>query len=500
MMPASSWSPADRAALALLVVGAAVSLVWLVHPWFDVRNDASLYILGARSMLAGDGFTYLGQPIALHPPGFPMLLMPVLYLVGTSFETLNLYVSLYGILGVALLYVYARPRLGLGPAFAIAAAVWLNPFFQRLSNQLMSDVPATAFLLGSLVVARWADRSPSPRRDLALGLCIGGMAYVRSVCLLLAPAVVLARLLHRWVSGESVSWRLFLVRRASLPIVVPLLLLVPWHVRNALHPSQAPAELTSSYSQWTALAKTDIGDPASPPVRLPELLSRMPVRLGALLGYLGSRMGAARAGPGHIAVGAAVLVCWLLVLFRRRGPGEIFVLAMLCILAIFCQFQPRFAIAVYLLVLMAVAECLLLALRSLDIRLARAITVALIALLALADFAPRAAWPQIRAQHQEFAEGASGLRERFPPDTPIAAGIGSPFAVFLERPVYTFLHKMRREGLPAALGLFDQRRVGAVVVHRYRDQELLDHLSNHSDRLLDVGSHVVFRLDERPSQ
>ena len=49
-------------AVGLLVAVALLSLVWLSHPYYEVKPDASLYILTARSMLAGDGYTYLGIP------------------------------------------------------------------------------------------------------------------------------------------------------------------------------------------------------------------------------------------------------------------------------------------------------------------------------------------------------------------------------------------------------------------------------------------------------
>ena len=41
--------------------GAAVlaSLTYLVHPWYELSNDAALYISTARSIAAGEGYQYL---------------------------------------------------------------------------------------------------------------------------------------------------------------------------------------------------------------------------------------------------------------------------------------------------------------------------------------------------------------------------------------------------------------------------------------------------------
>ena len=55
---------ADRAALATLVALALASLAWLVHPWFDAVNDAALYLLTAKALAAGEGYSYLGENLA----------------------------------------------------------------------------------------------------------------------------------------------------------------------------------------------------------------------------------------------------------------------------------------------------------------------------------------------------------------------------------------------------------------------------------------------------
>ena len=146
-LPDPPWTRSASLALAALVVGALVSLTWLVHPYFDITTDGSIYILTTESLLAGEGYSYLGDPFIVRPPGFSALLLPVLAAFGRDFYALNLYVSLFGVLAIALVFVYARPRTGTAVAFALGAAVWLNPQFQRLCTQVMSDVPGAALML-----------------------------------------------------------------------------------------------------------------------------------------------------------------------------------------------------------------------------------------------------------------------------------------------------------------------------------------------------------------
>jgi len=45
--------------LAVLAALVSLSLPFLVHPWFDVVNDAGTYIITACSIAAGDGYSYL---------------------------------------------------------------------------------------------------------------------------------------------------------------------------------------------------------------------------------------------------------------------------------------------------------------------------------------------------------------------------------------------------------------------------------------------------------
>ena len=124
-----------------------------------------------------------------HPPGFPLLIAPLIGILGTNFYALNLTVSLFGAAGAALLAIIWRPRLGWTLAVLTATVLWTSPGYQRLCNQVMSDVPGTTLLLLCLLLERWSSQSGSRWRELVLGLCIGLSAYVRAVTLVLVPAI-----------------------------------------------------------------------------------------------------------------------------------------------------------------------------------------------------------------------------------------------------------------------------------------------------------------------
>jgi len=200
--------PGERIALAVLVVGVFTSLFYLVHGWYDPTNDGSMYIVTARSIAAGEGYSMLGIPFQIRPPGFAYLIAPLIAARGTDFYALNLSVSVFGAVGVLLLYFCVRPRLGWPLAWLLAVAVWTNPGYQELCNQPMSDVPGTTLLLGCFLLARWSGRKGTIWADLILGLAIGLSAYVRSVDILLVPAVLVARVCAQlFARSERDPWR-----------------------------------------------------------------------------------------------------------------------------------------------------------------------------------------------------------------------------------------------------------------------------------------------------
>jgi hypothetical protein len=148
------------ALLAAFAVCLFASLFYFVHPWYDLTVDGSIFIVTARSLAAGEGYTYLGAPFLVRPPGFPLLIAPFVANGGTSFFALNFFMGLIGAAGVMLLFALERPRLGFSLALLTALAVWLNPGYQRLTTQVMSDVPGATLLLLCLVVERWAGVPP----------------------------------------------------------------------------------------------------------------------------------------------------------------------------------------------------------------------------------------------------------------------------------------------------------------------------------------------------
>jgi 4-amino-4-deoxy-L-arabinose transferase-like glycosyltransferase len=461
-----------------------VSLLFLVHPWYEPVRDASIYMSTARSLLAGEGYAYLGIPFTSRPPGFPLLLLPVLAASGMSFAVLNGYVALLGALAALLFALHWRPRLGLALALATAAALWLNPGFRRLSNEILSDVPGLAALFACLLVERWASRAPSVKRELLLGLAIGLASYVRSILILLLPAIVLAR----WASGRGGARRPWGLERGQLGQLFALALAVvslwmPWALRNRAVAPPPPVDQFAVYDYSTAMWRRDGGDPSSPRFTAAEILQRVPERASAIAAALGGRLGDGipvedernRAATGsEIAVAAVLLAGLLHAIVRHRGPAELFAAASLGVALVYFDFRTRLMLPVFAIALAATVEMTRHVARRLSTeRRATALTAAAVLVVGLLDFAPRRDWREIEARHRGLLARAGAIARAVPAGARLGTAFGFHDTVYLGRPVYSLALAVRRAGTPAAV---------EAVVDRYRLDTLYFSANERVDR------------------
>lgn len=512
---ARSWrfgngSIAQRAVFIAFIAGVFGSLLLLVHPWYDLTVDGSIYLVTARSLAAGDGYTYLGEPFRVRPPGFSCLLAPLLSAVGTNFFVLNLFVGLFGATGVVLLFWFERPRLGFGLALLSGLAVWLNPGYERLSTQIMSDVPGATLLLLCLLVERWARQAPGWRREVLLGLCIGLSAYVRSLLILLVPAIAVSRLLQRRTGGMEDSFVRFVARRLLPFAAVVALVLAPWWIRNQIQPAASPADQTVMHSYGAAMWHTDPHDPNSPLLAPGEVLDRIPLRFRQMASVLGSRLRNDDHGndewTGTIgfvngAMAALFVTSALVVLARRREPAEIFLVGALISLSVYFDFAARLILPVFLLALPAAVEVT----RDLVARLAGARAgsgvagVALVLLIAL-DFEPRRDWDQIERSHLDFVEIARAIDGAVARDARIGAVVGAHYSVLLDRPVYSLqIAAKHANALEAAERIIEKHGIDTIALsdRTFFDRQFSAYFRRRYGEPQRVGPALIWRIPSR---
>ncbi len=149
--------------------------------------------------------------------------MPVYLLVGVRYTYAILAVLAMDLLLVVLTYVLGKRLFGTITGLLGAAIVALSPLDAHTSQLIMSDVPASALLMGSIVAltyVSWEDRPTgrwlalaSPRQALLVsvaGCLFGYSLWVRQVDAFYLPAFVVFLVLGAWTRTDT--WRANLTR------------------------------------------------------------------------------------------------------------------------------------------------------------------------------------------------------------------------------------------------------------------------------------------------
>jgi 4-amino-4-deoxy-L-arabinose transferase-like glycosyltransferase len=498
-LDAPSWTRGEKLAAGATVAVLLASLAVLTHPWYDPKNDSSVYIATARSLLAGEGYQYLGAPLSVRPPGFSALIAPVIAAFDVDFFALNLYVNLFALASVLLLYLYQRNRVPWIVALTTAWAIWLNPGFRRFSGQVMSDTPGLALLLACLLIDRWARSRTSTRREALLGVAVGLSAYVRSANLLLIPAIALSRLLQRSGTGATpVSWAGFVARRLAVFAAVAIALQVPWSIRNQLHPPPAPSDQIALHSYWTGMLHEDKSDPDSPLLGVVGILERVPYQTSRIAIGLASRLTRDKSASRYPLMALPFALAWLLCLVRRRGTAEFFVAGTLLLLALYIGYQNRLLLPAYVLMFAASAEILWdVSRRAAGTTAASVITaVALLASIAV-DFDPRPRWDEIERNHHRWSKIARTLSKDLPAESCLASARGFHYGLYMDRPVYSMLPMVRHVGdASGAEWVIDRYGVDTVVLSPRRDADklLLPYFEEHYGPGRTVAALRSFRV------
>jgi hypothetical protein len=500
----ATWTRSTILLFVALAVAAAASTAWLVHPWHDTglgANDSSVYVLCGQALLRGEGYSYLGHPFLLRPPGFSALLVPVLAVFGLDFHAFNLFVALWGVACVVLLAAFQRARIGTALALVVALVAWTNPLFQTFCNRAMSDVPATAALMLGLLLDRRAGRRESWKRDVVLGVVIGLSGYLRSVNALLLIAVAGARVAGRWTSGERRGWPVFAVRRLGPVTVATLLVLSPWWVRDALCDAEASRDQVFSFSYSTALFHEARNDPDSAMISAGDAGRRAGANLGYIASALGARLRCAERGPAspsHVVLGAALLALALIALARRRGAADFMLAGLLLLYVIWPSLWLRHLLPVFLLAVPAALDTLAwLASRFVPRAIATAVLAALVCVVAAHDFEPRRGWAEVEESHARYVAGCAAIEAALPSDAVLAAPVGWHLSVHLRRPVFNLAPAtVREKGLDALERVVDRYRVNTVIAADFAGdvRRFEQYLVRRHGPGLDVGGARLFRV------
>jgi len=145
------------------------------HDW---GGDYSQYILHAQQLVQGQPYADLGyvysakNPVGprAYPPGFPIVLVPALYLFDLNFVALKVTVALFFALALWAYWHIARTHLPRWWALGSLAFLALSPRMLKFSNNVLSDVPFLALTLVSIYAIYHFLKSPPQFRNALLAM------------------------------------------------------------------------------------------------------------------------------------------------------------------------------------------------------------------------------------------------------------------------------------------------------------------------------------------
>lgn len=225
--------------LAFVVRLAVLQLGWVPTA---VYNDAVLYDEQARSLLAGGGIRFRGQPTALTVPGYPIFLAGVYSLFGQGPAPLGV---IHAILGSLTAGAAAWIALRVGTLLASMVAgvlVALNPHLLLWTGLRLTETLFIALSIASVALLVEGQHRNDRRFFVAAGVTLACAVMTRSVVL---PYVPIAAVLAAWLAVGRERW----VRPALLILIVAAPIAV-WVARNAAAVGVAALTTDSASVLW----------------------------------------------------------------------------------------------------------------------------------------------------------------------------------------------------------------------------------------------------------
>jgi hypothetical protein len=225
--------------VAIVAVGTALRVLWALRaqPPVELR-DPALYLILSDHLASGDGYRYGFGPdqgvSAYYPPGYPLALAAVAWLVGllpfdvAIFDVAVWFNVVLSVVTIALIFTLGRRLAGVRVGLVAAGswALWPNLVFH--SGIVLTET-LFLFLVVLLLIVVLGDpaaaQAPGRARLVTIGALFGVALLVRPVSAVMAPVF----LVLWWGAGARAAlWRLALVGVAAVAV------LVPWSIRSSI--------------------------------------------------------------------------------------------------------------------------------------------------------------------------------------------------------------------------------------------------------------------------
>ncbi len=217
----------------LLPLGALYALT-IVNYW-KPTSDSALYIVAAKSIVRGQGYSYQGF-LTSPPPLFSLLLSPVIALLGYNFAAMRALIASTALGSALLVYLLLRPKTEPVITFAVTflAACSFPVLFEI--TRILSDIPYMFFSLSALFFAgAYADeKKVLSWRGILTTVFITLACFTRQAGLALLLGVCGYFLLEGFVKGRLNFWS----RKALFVLLVFSVAAGGWRLRNKSIPEQ----------------------------------------------------------------------------------------------------------------------------------------------------------------------------------------------------------------------------------------------------------------------
>ena len=164
---------------------AVLCLALWADPRWQPDWDGALTILTARNLAEGQGYSYLGRPFILRPPGLAWFLS---HLQGVGrFDAAPFNLAIMGFAGawVAAIYFALRAETSRARALAIALLTGTSALAVERFNRIESEFPFAAALFLAFGLHERAQRRASTALAALAGLALATSLYLRSAGLVI---------------------------------------------------------------------------------------------------------------------------------------------------------------------------------------------------------------------------------------------------------------------------------------------------------------------------
>lgn len=222
---------------AVVIVALIAFFIMLSGKLFVVFGfDTPDYILLARSMALGHGYVNINIPgLPAHtqyPPGLPLLLTPVLYLLGFNLMWMHIIILFFAFLSICIIKRLFESKADKFLGIAIALLTLSNFYFIYITREILSEIPYTFFSLLAIIFFEKYYAHDSKQRYLVLFIAALVASYFTKMIGVTLYAAALSALVL--MAFKEKKQRPLPVKKIFIFAIVAILPFLLFMARNAL--------------------------------------------------------------------------------------------------------------------------------------------------------------------------------------------------------------------------------------------------------------------------